>query len=70
MEELSFIFWLRNIQKKNEKLTILPVGFGDTKCLKDDTLTTSWSGNLLGKKVGVAVVTIFITTLQLSFFFN
>ena len=69
MEELSFIFWLRNIQKKNEKLTILPVGFGDTKCLKDDTLTTNWNGNLLEKKsqCGYSYYLYNYTTIKLLF---
>lgn len=53
MAQLSLLVE-KHIQKKNENLTILPVGFGDTNSQSVETkilpLTTSWSVNLKKEK--------------------
>jgi len=81
-----FVFYLlveKHIQKKNENLTILPVGFGDTKSQsvenKNLSLTTSWSANVKKRTKGengvsLAVFTKFIIVhilrLQLDILFQ
>lgn len=78
-----FVFYLlveKHIQKKNENLTILPVGFGDIKSQSVEnkilSLTTSWSVNVKKRTKGengvsLAVFTKFIIVhilrLQLDF---